>query len=241
MRRAFAQGMESGMGDVELAVAARKRSLFALLDPGSAVLDVGIGTGPNLVYYPRDTRVTGLDPNEFMKPFAMEKARNLVTRGIQLDIVQGSAEAIPLADASFDAVVWYALPLLFTCLMVAGPGHVQECPLPSHRLRICSNLLPRCRRRFSARYVHVQHSNVVQRGQSAKSARGDGPCSQARRSTHLYRARVLKVSCATCGSDRPQPTSSPRRRRLPLDARYCGKSVTWCSTAEAQRCAATDI
>jgi ubiquinone/menaquinone biosynthesis C-methylase UbiE len=106
MRKAFAEGMETGMGDVELALSSRKRKLFGMLEPGADILDVGIGTGPNLVYFPRDAHVTGLDPNEFMIPYSKRKADSLVTRGMQLDIIQGIAESIPLANASFDVVVW---------------------------------------------------------------------------------------------------------------------------------------
>lgn len=105
MKKAFASGMATGMGDYELAVSARKRALFSTLPAGARILDVGIGAGPNLAYLPRHSVVTGLDPNQFMFPFANKKAAELVTRGIQLDVVQGAAEDIPFDAAVFDAVI----------------------------------------------------------------------------------------------------------------------------------------
>lgn len=105
MKKAFANGMAFGMGDYELAVAQRKRRLFASIPPRSRVLDVGIGAGPNLPYLPDDCEVTGLDPNPYMFPFADKRAAGLASRGIRLEVVEGAAEAIPFADGSFDAVL----------------------------------------------------------------------------------------------------------------------------------------
>lgn len=106
MRKSFAEEMETGMADYELAVSARKRSLFSSnLLPGQKVLDLGIGTGPNLAYLPSETKCTGLDPNEFMAPYAYRKAKTQLSRGIELSIVDGCAESIPFPPASFDAVI----------------------------------------------------------------------------------------------------------------------------------------
>lgn len=108
MKKGFAQGMETGMGDYELAVSQRKRKLFESLnlpDGSLRVLDVGIGTGPNLVYLPADTSCVGLDPNPFMFKYAEQKAAGLVTRGLSLKLLQGDAESIPCDNNSFDAVI----------------------------------------------------------------------------------------------------------------------------------------
>jgi hypothetical protein len=107
MKKMFACSMETGMGDYELAVASRKRKLFARLSQHTRILDIGIGTGPNLAYLPSNVYCIGLDPNEYMRPYAVRKASDLIMRNIELEILQGNAEAIPAADENFDAVIWY--------------------------------------------------------------------------------------------------------------------------------------
>jgi SAM-dependent methyltransferase len=109
LRKAFALAMETGMGDYELAVAARKRKLLSGIAPNSRVLDIGIGTGPNLAYLPENTNCVGLEPNEFMQPYASQKASRLAMRNISLEVMRGKAEDIPAPDESFDAVLWYVL------------------------------------------------------------------------------------------------------------------------------------
>lgn len=108
MKKGFAQGMENGMGDYELAVSNRKRKLFENLTTsggGLKVLDVGIGTGPNLVYLPSNISCIGLDPNPFMFKYAEKKAEGLITRGLSLKLLEGDAESIPCDDDCFDAVI----------------------------------------------------------------------------------------------------------------------------------------
>lgn len=108
MKKSFAQGMETGMAEYELAVSERKRKLFENLnvsDGSLTALDVGIGTGPNLVYLPANTSCVGLDPNPFMFKYAEQKAAGLATRGLGLKLLRGDAESIPCDDASFDAVI----------------------------------------------------------------------------------------------------------------------------------------
>jgi SAM-dependent methyltransferase len=105
MKKRFAAAMETGMQDYELAVSRRKKTLFANIPPGSRILEVGIGTGTNLASLPRDCVVVGLDPNPYMSSYAQRRADGLVTRGLRLELVQGTAERIPFDDSSFDAVV----------------------------------------------------------------------------------------------------------------------------------------
>jgi Methyltransferase domain len=106
LKKMFAFGMESAMGDYELAMASRKRALFSKLMPNTTVLDIGIGTGPNLLYLPNNVHCVGLDPNEYMRPYAVRKASNLTLRNIDLEVIQGNAENIPASDNFFDAVIW---------------------------------------------------------------------------------------------------------------------------------------
>lgn len=69
------------------------------------VLDVGAGTGANLGHYPMGqvSRLVLLDPSPGMLARARRKARAL---GITAEFREASAEELPFADESFDAVVF---------------------------------------------------------------------------------------------------------------------------------------
>mmetsp|Transcript_1104 Transcript_1104/g.3227 ORF Transcript_1104/g.3227 Transcript_1104/m.3227 type:complete len:184 (-) Transcript_1104:32-583(-) len=68
--------------------------------PGRSVLEVGIGANRNALLYPPSTRLVGLDATE---PDARAVAR---AAGLaDFSFVRGRAEALPFADATFDAVV----------------------------------------------------------------------------------------------------------------------------------------
>jgi len=65
-------------------------------------VEIGIGSGLNLPFYPPAAeRVIGLDPSRRL--LAMARARR--ERAAPVDLLEGSAEAIPLDDASADTVV----------------------------------------------------------------------------------------------------------------------------------------
>jgi ubiquinone/menaquinone biosynthesis C-methylase UbiE len=66
------------------------------------VLEVGVGTGRNLPFYPDDVRLTGIDLSEQMLAVARRRAREL---GRVVDLRQGDAQALPFPDASFDTVI----------------------------------------------------------------------------------------------------------------------------------------
>jgi ubiquinone/menaquinone biosynthesis C-methylase UbiE len=66
------------------------------------VLEIAIGTGRNLPFYPRDMRLTGIDLSAAMLTIARERAAEL---GIDIDLRQGDAQALPYPDGSFDTVV----------------------------------------------------------------------------------------------------------------------------------------
>lgn len=67
------------------------------------VLEIGVGSGLNLPFYTdKVQRVVGLDPS----PNLLSMARKVLPRVTPLvEFVEGSAEAVPLEDASVDAVV----------------------------------------------------------------------------------------------------------------------------------------
>jgi ubiquinone/menaquinone biosynthesis C-methylase UbiE len=67
------------------------------------VLEIGIGSGLNLPFYSRNvTRVIGLEPSP--KLLAMARRAERADNG-SVEFIEGSAEAIPLEDASVDTVV----------------------------------------------------------------------------------------------------------------------------------------
>jgi SAM-dependent methyltransferase len=67
------------------------------------VLEIGIGSGLNLPFYSRNVaRVIGLEPS----PKLLAMARRVERAGNgSVEFIEGSAEVIPLADASVDTVV----------------------------------------------------------------------------------------------------------------------------------------
>lgn len=66
------------------------------------VLEVAIGTGRNLPFYPDSVRLTGID----LSPAMLEIAQSRVSTSSQdVELHEGDAHALPFADTSFDTVV----------------------------------------------------------------------------------------------------------------------------------------
>ncbi len=66
------------------------------------VLEVAIGTGRNLAYYPKTVTLVGIDLSPAMLDIARQRAQDL---GRTVDLHVGDAQALDLPDASFDTVV----------------------------------------------------------------------------------------------------------------------------------------
>jgi ubiquinone/menaquinone biosynthesis C-methylase UbiE len=66
------------------------------------VLEVAIGTGRNLPFYPAGVQITGVELSPVMLAIARQRAGDL---GIEVDLREGDAEALPFADNSFDTAV----------------------------------------------------------------------------------------------------------------------------------------
>ncbi len=66
------------------------------------VLEVAVGTGRNLSFYPDGTRLTGVDWSPAMLGLARQRAAAL---GREADLRQGDAQALDFPDESFDTVL----------------------------------------------------------------------------------------------------------------------------------------
>jgi len=66
------------------------------------VLEIAVGTGRNLPFYPPGTRLTGIELSDEMLTIARRRASEL---GREVDFQQGDAQALRFADATFDTVV----------------------------------------------------------------------------------------------------------------------------------------
>lgn len=78
-----------------------RRRLWSLVH-GPAVLEVGVGTGKNMRFYPPDARITAID----LSPRMLERARRrAATLHIEPALRIADAQALPFGDASFDDVV----------------------------------------------------------------------------------------------------------------------------------------
>jgi ubiquinone/menaquinone biosynthesis C-methylase UbiE len=66
------------------------------------VLEVAVGTGKNLNYYPRGCRIIAVDLSREMLNIARNRAAKLAK---QVSFLVADAEALPFPDNSFDTVV----------------------------------------------------------------------------------------------------------------------------------------
>jgi phosphatidylethanolamine/phosphatidyl-N-methylethanolamine N-methyltransferase len=89
---------------------AHSRTAAAAARCGMDILEVGVGTGLVLRYYPADRRVVGVDLSVHMLGKAVQKVRELSLAHVRL-LASMDACRLGFADASFDAV---AVPFVIT-------------------------------------------------------------------------------------------------------------------------------
>ncbi|MEQ6390247.1 class I SAM-dependent methyltransferase [Bacillaceae bacterium S4-13-58] len=81
------------------------------------VLEVGVGTGANLSYYPLGVNVTGIDFSKGMLKHALEKLKSVENKD-RIKLVEMDAQALDFPDNSFDFVVT-------TCVFCSVPDPVK--------------------------------------------------------------------------------------------------------------------
>lgn len=101
------------------------------------VLELGVGGGLNLAFYdPAGVdEVVGVDPSAELRARAAAAPR---AEGLKVSLLEGTAEALPLEDGSFDTVV-----CTFTLCSVASPAaalaEARRVLKPSGRLLFCEH------------------------------------------------------------------------------------------------------
>ncbi|MGH2753035.1 MAG: class I SAM-dependent methyltransferase [Actinomycetota bacterium] len=104
-RRAWAKrasNYDKSIGFFERRIFGTGHREWACSKAAGDVLEIAVGTGLNLPHYPEEVRVTGLDLSPEMLEIARTRAGDL---GRRVELREGDAHALPLPDASFDAVV----------------------------------------------------------------------------------------------------------------------------------------
>lgn len=69
---------------------------------GGQTLELAVGTGLNLAFYPHDVQLTGVDLTPAMLAIAGRRAQAL---GVKVDLRLGDAQALDFPDERFDTVV----------------------------------------------------------------------------------------------------------------------------------------
>ncbi|MEO1077714.1 MAG: class I SAM-dependent methyltransferase, partial [Bacteroidota bacterium] len=98
--RFFAGCMHRADGTDQRLYGDRKQSLLGALR--GTVVEIGAGAGPNARYLAAGTRWVAVEPNVHMHPYLQEQADEF---GLDVRSEVGVAEALPVDDASADAVV----------------------------------------------------------------------------------------------------------------------------------------
>ena len=94
------------------------------------VLEIAVGTGKNLSYYPPDCRIVALDVSSEMLKVAQSREAK---RSMHVSFLVADAEALPFPDESFDTVV----SSLSTCTFpnpVAALGEMARVSRPEGRV-----------------------------------------------------------------------------------------------------------
>ncbi|MEY7974172.1 class I SAM-dependent methyltransferase [Saccharomonospora xinjiangensis] len=100
--RIFAACYDRMNGAAERSFLGRRREAL-LNDLTGSVLDVGAGTGANLPHLRSAERIVAVEPDPAMRARLAPRA---AAAAVPVEVSDASAEALPFADDSFDAVVF---------------------------------------------------------------------------------------------------------------------------------------
>ena len=101
-----------------------------------AVLELGVGTGQNLPFYPRGVQVVAIDPDP---AFLRRAERRGQSSAASIHLILGAGEALPFADGTFDEVV----ATLVFCTVGSPPvslSEVRRVLKPRGRLRFIEHV-----------------------------------------------------------------------------------------------------
>ena len=99
---------------MELFIGRWRRRLWSQIPPGSRVLEIGVGTGKNMRWYPAGVSVVAVDFSPNMMARAVRRARRQ-QHDVALALMD--AQGLAFADGCFDAVVT-------TCVFCSVPDPV---------------------------------------------------------------------------------------------------------------------
>jgi ubiquinone/menaquinone biosynthesis C-methylase UbiE len=102
------------------------------------VVEVGAGNGLNFAHYPSSvTEVVAVEPEPYLRERAQERGR---AAPVRVQVVEGSAEALPLEDASVDAVV-VSLVLCSVADQAAALAEARRVLRPGGELRFYEHVI----------------------------------------------------------------------------------------------------
>lgn len=105
---------------------------------GDRALEVGVGTGKNLPYYPRDVKVTAVD---FSPRMLMRARRRAATLGLEMELLEMDVQQLEFPDHIFDTVfatfVFCSVPD-----PVLGLGELRRVCKPAGRLLLLEHMRP---------------------------------------------------------------------------------------------------
>jgi ubiquinone/menaquinone biosynthesis C-methylase UbiE len=99
-KRLHARLLATGCRRYDRSVEAHKRRLLGAL--AGTVVEIGPGAGANLRFYGPGVRWVGVEPNPWAHDYLRREAARVA---LEADVREGTAERLPAADASVDAVV----------------------------------------------------------------------------------------------------------------------------------------
>lgn len=79
-----------------------REKLWRKVGDGYHILEVGVGTGKNFDYYPKNARITAVD---FSPAMIKQAERSKARKRTVVDLAVEDVQALPYADNSFDTVI----------------------------------------------------------------------------------------------------------------------------------------